>query len=286
MPSKIGADMVHEGGMTCDKIEEQRSDDPSLHILVAEDNPVNQEVAMGILESLNCRVTVVNNGAEALKAYQGASPGKFDLILMDCQMPVMDGLEASTRIRSSENEDVRIPILALTANALDGSRQACFAAGMDDMLNKPFRRQDLKKLLDRWASKATGTAAPHAEPPQVMANAVIDEKSLQALRDLDPDRSKDLLARTIAKFAEYGDALLAKISIAMAEDDLAEISRLAHSLKSSSANMGAGELSRQCQEIERRAKENIHAVDIQDSIEHLAKTYGHVKNELLLIVET
>ena len=120
------------------------------HVLMAEDNPVNQEVGIGMLDSLGCRVHIVNNGADAVVAFEQALHDRFDVVLMDCQMPVMDGLEATRRIRRLEGDENRTPILALTANAFDDSRAACLAAGMDDMLSKPFSRQALHSLLHRW----------------------------------------------------------------------------------------------------------------------------------------
>lgn len=120
------------------------------HVLLAEDNPVNQEVGLGMLESLGCRVHVANDGAEAVTAIERAGNDAFDVVLMDCQMPVMDGLEATKKIREFEGERRHTPILALTANAFESSRRACLVAGMDDMLSKPFSRNDLQTLLHRW----------------------------------------------------------------------------------------------------------------------------------------
>ena len=120
------------------------------HVLLAEDNPVNQEVGIGMLESLGCRVQVVDNGAEAVIAFEQALDDSFDVVLMDCQMPVMDGHEATRRIRKLEGHVHQTPILALTANAFDDSRAACLAAGMNDMLSKPFSREALLSLLRRW----------------------------------------------------------------------------------------------------------------------------------------
>jgi len=254
-----------------------------LKILVAEDNPVNQEVAAGILESLDCDVTIVDNGAEALEFYRAAAPGQFDLILMDCQMPVMDGLEATRRIRDWESGKVHIPILALTANAFDGSRAECLEAGMDDMLNKPFRRQQLQEQMARMLERATPVKSVDPEPVQPAVVVNLDPKPLQVLRDLDPDGSKKLLERTLTKFADYGDDLLTKIVASAAECDLAEVSRLAHSLKSSSANMGAVDLSKQCQDIEKSANDGCEQDDLCNKVDHLAEAYQAAKAELLSI---
>jgi signal transduction histidine kinase/CheY-like chemotaxis protein len=115
-------------------------------ILVAEDNPVNQRVAAAVLQRAGWRHELVENGARAVEAF-AAQP--FDLVLMDCQMPILDGFEATRRIRALER-GARVPIVALTANAFDGDRQACLAAGMDDFIAKPFKTPELIATLDRW----------------------------------------------------------------------------------------------------------------------------------------
>jgi len=119
-------------------------------VLLAEDNAVNREVALAMLQSLGCTVDTVENGAAAVKALE---QGRYDLVLMDCQMPVMDGYQATRQIReqlSCQPQLMRLPIVALTANAMKGDRELCLAAGMDDYLAKPFKRDALYGLLQRW----------------------------------------------------------------------------------------------------------------------------------------
>ena len=256
-----------------------------LSVLVAEDNPVNQEVALGILESLHCEVTIVDNGAEALEAYQTAKPGRFQLILMDCQMPVLDGWEAARRIRAWEGDGRHIPILALTANTVDGSKPACLDAGMDDMLSKPFRRLELEALLDKWCPGDEKAETPDTQPQQSVPKPSLDQKPLQLLKELDPDGSKRLIHRTITKFASYGDGLLADMKNSLKNNDMSEISRLAHSLKSSSANLGAAELSRQCLDIETSTKDLDKPTDIERCLAVLEQTYQAVRQELLSIAD-
>jgi len=121
------------------------------HVLLAEDNAVNQRVAQRLLQKLGCDVVVVGNGEQAVAA---AASGTWDAILMDCQMPVMDGLEAATAIRGMERNKRRVPIIALTAEALAGDRERCLRAGMDDYLSKPIRVEQLQAALDRWIPRA------------------------------------------------------------------------------------------------------------------------------------
>jgi CheY-like chemotaxis protein len=145
--------------------EAANAEPPRYRILLAEDNIVNQKVAGKLLDKLRCRVDMAANGKEALEMWERLP---YDLILMDWQMPEMDGLEATRAIREREDrghEDreskgkdkrTRIPIVAMTAGAMQGDRELCLAAGMDDYLSKPIKIADLRSVLDRWAGRSTG----------------------------------------------------------------------------------------------------------------------------------
>ncbi|MHC4077957.1 MAG: response regulator, partial [Planctomycetota bacterium] len=127
------------------------SGDPSrpgaASVLLADDNSINQKVAAEMLQRLGCRVEVASDGQQAIEMYRD---GGYDLILMDCEMPQVDGFEATRQIRGSEAGDRRIPIIAMTANAMSGDRQRCLEAGMDDYVSKPYRLKDLQATLERW----------------------------------------------------------------------------------------------------------------------------------------
>jgi two-component system, sensor histidine kinase len=125
------------------------------HVLLVEDNVVNQAVAVGMLDALGCEVTVASDGRDAIEKL---ATRPFDAVLMDCQMPVMDGFAATRAIRSRANADAQLPIIALTANAVDGDRERCLAAGMDEYLSKPFRLEQLSEVLSRFLKPASAAA--------------------------------------------------------------------------------------------------------------------------------
>ena len=126
---------------------------PRARVLVAEDNRVNQKVAVRILEKLNCRVDVAANGREALDLLESLS---YDMVFMDCQMPELDGYEATLEIRHRQGTGRRIPVIAMTAHALQGDRERCLAAGMDDYMSKPVAPAGFREMLDRWACQPVG----------------------------------------------------------------------------------------------------------------------------------
>ncbi|MBL8304189.1 MAG: response regulator, partial [Ideonella sp.] len=179
-----------------------RSPQISARVLLAEDNGVNQVVARNMLKALGCSFEIVPNGAEALKAL---SAGQYDLVLMDCQMPVMDGYAATREIRALEAADggpPRIPVIALTANALVGDAEQCLAAGMDDHLAKPYTRKQLAGMLARWLPSDC-VEAPEDEavdtrpaPEPTPRDSMLDRTALDNIRAVD-DEDGSVLAEVI-----------------------------------------------------------------------------------------
>ncbi|MGB1271276.1 MAG: response regulator [Endozoicomonas sp.] len=121
-----------------------------LHILVAEDNPVNQMVVAKLLEKLGCSCAIAANGLECIERL---SRDRYDLVLMDCMMPELDGLEATRRIRASHSHCAEIPIIAFSANAIESDHQACLAAGMNECVDKPVTMERMRELLEKWRVK-------------------------------------------------------------------------------------------------------------------------------------
>jgi CheY-like chemotaxis protein len=203
----------------------------ALHVLVAEDNQVNQLVATRIFEKLGHRVTVVNNGREALSAVQSS---KFDLIEMDVQMPEMDGLNATMAIRAWESATgAHIPIIAMTAHAMRGDSERCLAAGMDGYTSKPIRVRELEQAIGLLIRPENSARMPASEAGQ--AGGIIDHAALLA----GVDGNRRLLGEIVRLFLADCPQLLTKIKETIRHGDAAALGRAAHALKGSVGNFGA-----------------------------------------------
>src|SRR5687767_1906171 len=195
------------------------------NILLVEDNLINQQVALGILQIQGYNVTVVNNGREALDAHAQSA---FDLILMDCHMPEMDGFEATREIRAREQArpGKRVPIIALTANAMAQDREACLNAGMDDHLSKPFSMLTLQNMLDKWMPQAASAPAPAAEPAARAAGkrgGVLDRQVLEQLGKVLTNGKPELLTRVINLYLVESPKLMHKLKQAAGASNAREI---------------------------------------------------------------
>jgi signal transduction histidine kinase/DNA-binding response OmpR family regulator/HPt (histidine-containing phosphotransfer) domain-containing protein len=236
-------------------------------VLLVEDNPVNLEVAVGILESFGCKVETAMHGKEALECYAG---GEFGLIFMDCQMPVMDGFEATSEIRKREAGSGRhVPIVALTASAIAGDREQCLASGMDDYVTKPFTADQMRSVLEIWLGRSpTGSASigkrdhlalvamaqPDDAPSLPDTAEPIDNRVLDVLAGLQQAGRPGLIGRVISIFLQSAPFLLKDLEEGAARGDMALLHRASHTLKSASANVGAVLLSAHCKELEALAR--------------------------------
>jgi two-component system sensor histidine kinase/response regulator len=234
-------------------------------VLLVEDNPVNQGVARAMLRKLGLSMELANHGAEALALVRTES---FDLVLMDCQMPVMDGYEATVAIRNlPDARGQRLPIIALTANAMQGDEQRCLNAGMDAFLAKPYTLASLRAVLVRWLP---------ATPQEVPA---IDRKVLDSLRELDDTGSLALAREIFEAFVESAGPAMARIEAALREGDLGGLGQAAHAMKSSAANVGALALSAGHRELERCARE-ARLADAQSLLTPVRQEHVRVLAEL------
>jgi|GEM_PF-2285353 len=246
-------------------------------ILLVEDNSVNQEVARAMLESMGCEVETVTNGRLAVEKLHGSN---VDLVFMDCQMPEMDGYQATKIIRQMEQQagegtlredhpSGRIPIIALTANAMAGDRQKCLDAGMDDYVSKPFNRKQLGKMLDKWLGpgvsdapcKPAGTPYQKAEgkrcvrggegqAPGLRIEDVLEPGALEEIRSLGRNGSPDVFVRLIRIYLDNAPKQMARLKDAAMERDGQSLRLLAHAFKSSNASLGAMTMAALCRRLE------------------------------------
>jgi len=285
------------------------------HVLLAEDNLVNQEVTRTMLENLGCRVDVVANGLAALEALARTT---YDLVFMDCQMPELDGFAATKAIRGREAQcsvassqlpagkglpsgpqpatgnrqltTPHTPVIALTANAIEGDRERCLAAGMDAYLSKPFTQDQLRATLELWLPQASVTeergvsAAPAARPtfrqPQAATpvaaqpptrRTLIDHQALDSIRALQREGAPDVLGTVVTNYLNDAPKLLQTLREAITRGETTAAQRAAHSLKSSSATLGALTLAGLCKELEAQGR--------AQSVDNAAKVLSEIETE-------
>jgi CheY-like chemotaxis protein len=244
-----------------------------VRVLLVEDNPVNREVACGMLETFNFRIDTVENGRDAVAAVKAT---EYALIFMDCQMPEMDGLTATKLIREHETQDRaggklahRLPIIALTAHAMQGDRELCLAAGMDDYLAKPFTLSQLERVLAQWipirvpipADRGAGSSQAGSKQQAALPKTeschdrkeeltILDQSALAAIRALQRPGQPDILSRVLSQYIDTSQQIVEQIRRAVLSQDAAGLRMAAHRLKSSSAQLGASALSVDCRELE------------------------------------
>jgi two-component system sensor histidine kinase/response regulator len=224
-------------------------------VLLAEDNPINQRVASAMLEHLGYEVDVVSDGADAVQA---AMRKPYRAILMDCQLPGLDGYQATDEIRRLEAPSKRTPIIAVTGSTTRSEQQRCLSAGMDDYLAKPFSMKDLAAVLTRWAPAGSLVAVaddprrpvkPSAEvqgPRDDPAPTTLDALIISRLKRLGDATGQDLMSRLATMFLADADVRIGALRQELAGNDADAVVRSAHTLSGSSANLGATDLARLC----------------------------------------
>jgi two-component system, sensor histidine kinase and response regulator len=243
-----------------------------LHILLAEDNAVNQRLATRLLEKQGHTVELANNGCEALAALERKS---FDLVLMDVQMPEMDGFEATARIRTKEAAGGRrLPIIAMTAHAMKGDRERCLEAGMDGYVSKPIQPHDLNEAIGR-----IGIVVPDTKP--VPSSIAADDVDLvQALARMGDDR--DLLAQVAGLFLDESPKQMADLRAAVIRGDCQAMQRLAHTIRGSVGVFGAQAACEAAQRLETMAKER-DATHAQQACDALEAAVARIKPALVAL---
>jgi len=273
-----------------------------LRVLLVEDSPVNREVAIGMLESLGCTVESAGDGSIGVE--QALSWG-FDLVLMDCQMPLMDGFEATRRIRAAETATgrERMPIVALTANALQGDRERCLASGMTDFISKPFTIKKLHDVLKAATSPPTGDMANAADPVVAEASGsagaaavpdgmgqfgsasalpVVDAGQIAELRSLGRPQ---IIQQAMSLFQQQAEKNLDEVDTALHAGAAAEVQRAAHSLKSAALSIGGRRFAAAASDCEQAARNgDLKAagrlvIKLRPEFTSLCQTLGKIANE-------
>ena len=219
---------------------------------------------MAQLRDLGYQAEVVDNGVEALEALDRQS---YHVVLMDCQMPGLDGYQTTRRIWEREAGPNRLPVVAVTAHAMKGERERCLAAGMDDYLVKPFSGEQLAAVIDRWLATAgppaaegdAGLVAPGGSdqrvPESVAGDLTLDPAQISSLRQLSSEAGEAVLDQLVDLFRRDSPRRLKNLRKALAEDDRSGLERVAHSFMGSSGTLGASRLQRLCGELARLAED-------------------------------
>jgi PAS domain S-box-containing protein len=216
-----------------------------VRILVAEDNSVNRKVAVRMLEKLGYASETAVNGAEAVAA---VSQAPYDIVFMDCQMPEMDGFEATTQIRKNDGERRRTHIVAMTANALQGDREKCLASGMDDYIAKPVRQSELSDAIDRWCSSARSVRQRF--PGVTNVRELVNETALQELNELASEDDPDVVKQLLGVFVSETPYRMEEILQAARAGDARRVQNTAHLLKGTCKQLGLVGMAECCQNLE------------------------------------
>ncbi len=268
-----------------------------IHVLVVDDDALNREIIEAMLKALGCSVSLATNGREALEAFSMSGEKEYDLIFMDCRMPVMDGYQSASEIRELETSRGfadRTPIIALTGNAMEEDRERCLKSGMDDYLAKPVMLNHVLGAVERWFGKMVkedvGSSVEfyEADSSNMMDDialndadclCTIDRNVLQALQDFQVEGEPSFLKKVIDSYLSDSEIRISRLREALSVEDTEGLLRCAHNLKSSSANVGAFSLS----EISRRLEINCRNKSLEDAnflVEAIEAEFSKVEGAL------
>jgi CheY-like chemotaxis protein len=262
----------------------RRGVDARPYVLVAEDHFINREMIRRMLSHLGCSVETVDDG---MQAYLACTRERFDLVLMDCQMPRMDGFHAARSVREHERAGAttHTPIVALTGNMTEQDRQTCLAAGMDDFVTKPVAMAQLRVILERWTGLRVGATAALQLPAPDAVSGGLDPSALAALRALRRPGRPNLVMSLISDFLETAPERVARLIAEMREPSAANSGEIAHGLKSISATLGAGDLAATLGRIE-TAQRTGQLARLPREFEPLSAQFERARTTLAAILET
>ncbi|MBP1657985.1 MAG: Hpt sensor hybrid histidine kinase [Bacteroidetes bacterium] len=247
-----------------------------VRVLVAEDNEANRLVARIMLDKLGCQTDVVTHGSEAVQALARQD---YDIILMDCHMPVMDGFEATRLIRRTEGSQMHRAIIAMTANALQGEKERCLEAGMDDFLSKPVVIDELAAKLRRWARRQAESAAPRVADKRPTQAVRLDHTRLQHLRELGARHDQGMFERILHSFLEDAPERIITLWHALETGEAERFFTAAHSLKGISGNLGAMAMMSLCHTLQTVGQSGM-LTGAETMIREVEEEFQRVKAEL------
>jgi len=277
---------VAESRETAALLESDAPPSVGARVLVAEDNFVNQQVALEILNTFQCDVTMASDGEEAIEF---ARKSAFDVIFMDCQMPRVDGFTATVAIRKIEDGQKRTPIIAMTAHAMKGDRERCLASGMDDYISKPIDPNSMLNILRRWLP---GSVVKEASAPKEVTVAAglspfaAQEENPENLPVFDLKQAMwvtggkmRMFKRVTAVFLQHMPDRIQELSIAVSHADISEVNRLAHSIHGATASVGGKRLCQAAQKLEYQAHEG-NLDDAQTLFEAIEREFTQLQDVL------
>ncbi len=270
------------GDEQSDSLHVSESPPGKFRVLLAEDNDITSEIVSTLLSQMGCKVTTAINGAEAVAI---AEAKKFDLIMMDCQMPELDGFEAARKIRESAGPNRAAKIIALTAHSAETERDRCLDAGMDDFLCKPLTRDDLAALFERHFTTPPDPASLDLRPKVIQhsLSKYVTPEVLESLLAIEARGETNFISEIYKTYVGFTAGEISNIRLAADRGDLSDVRRRAHSLKGSSANVGVGSMRDLCAELEIAAASGGR---ISEMVSRLDGQFGRLKRELELIYET
>jgi PAS domain S-box-containing protein len=229
-----------------------------MHVLIAEDNLPNQMVAAAMLQSIGCHTDVVDNGRDAVEKVRQFP---YNMVLMDCYMPVMDGFEATAEIRRFEGETRHSIIVALTANAIKGFRDKCMSAGMDDYLSKPIRSHELQEMLARWeplsrSYPGSPVSQTRNDVEEVCAENVFDTARLEELQSIFSKAGKDFIPDVVEPFMKYAEESVPLLYSSFEQGHFLELRGTLHRLIGASKNIGLLQISEICSKLQKHVHQN------------------------------
>ncbi len=251
----------------------QRAGESPWRILLVEDNPVNQKLAARLLEKLGCRVDVAGNGRECVEMLTSLP---YDLVFMDCQMPEMDGYEATRQVRASTSPVAHLPIIAMTANAMAGDREKCLAAGMDDYISKPIRSDDLAEMLPRWLGAGAPRSATPTDARRPGEVGSIELSALDQLRAYDLRGGSRLVEELCRLFLSDTPTRIATLAEAVQRSDGDLVHLIAHTVKGAAWLVGARRLGALAEGIEQQAGQG-HLDRIPDQSARLRQEFERIR---------